>query len=55
MSNPTNSSFVLLEFMIDSYFHSIEFGLEVSKASLRFFILFKALDKVLGSDTNVMS
>ena len=39
MSNPTNSSFDLLEFMIDSYFHSFEFGLEVSKSSKRFSIL----------------
>ena len=40
MSNPTNSSFYLLEFMIDFYFYSIEFGSEVSKASPIFFILF---------------
>ena len=39
-SNPTNSSFDLLEFMIDSYFNSIEFGFEVSKANPIFFILF---------------
>ena len=41
--------------MIDSYFHSIEFGLEVSKASPIFSILFKVVEKVLGSDTNVIS
>ena len=37
MSNPTNSSFDLLDFMIDSYFHSIKFGLEVSIASPQIF------------------
>ena len=55
MSNPTNSSFDLLEFMIDSYFHYIEFGFDVSKASPRFSIIFQLVDKVLGSDINVMS
>ena len=37
VGHPTNSSFNLSEFIIDSYFHSIEFGLEVSKASLQIF------------------
>ena len=37
MSIPTNSSFDLLEFMIDSYFHSIVFGLQDSKASPQIF------------------
>ena len=39
MSNTANCSFDLLEFMINSYIHSIEFGLEVSKTSPRFSIL----------------
>ena len=55
MLNPTNSSFDLLVYMIDSYCHSIEFGFEVSEASPRFSILFQLVDNVLGSDTNVMS
>ena len=55
MSNPPNCSFDLLVFMIDSYIHSIEFGSEVSKASARFSILSLFVDKVFGSDTNVMS
>ena len=55
MSNPTNSSFYFCEFMIDSYFLSIEFGLEVSKDSPRFSILSLFVDKVLSSDTNFMS
>ena len=37
MSNAKNSSFNLLEFMNDSYFLSIKFGLEVSKASPQIF------------------
>ena len=55
MSIPTNSSIDLLEFMIDSYFHSIDFGLEVSKSSPRFSIVSFLVDKVLGSFTIVMS
>ena len=55
MSISKNCCFYLLVFMIDSYIHSIEFGSEVSKASPRFSILSLFVDKVFGSDTNVMS
>ena len=37
VEHPTNSSFNLSEFIIDSYFHSIEFSLEVSKGSPQVF------------------
>ena len=37
VKHPTSRSFDLLEFITNSYFHSIEFGLEVSKASSQIF------------------
>ena len=37
VGHPTNSNFNLLEFITDSYFHSIKFGLDVSEASLQIF------------------
>ena len=51
VEHPTNSSFDLSEFIIDSYFHSIEFGLEVSKGSPRIFYPSLLVDIVSSSVT----
>ena len=55
VKNPTNSSFDLSGFIIDSYFHSIEFVWRSPKLAPRFSILSLLVDIVPSSDTNVRS